>query len=84
MKVQAPTPQTSLGKAMELFCWIIFSATVIDTQTLLLVTSTLGIVLPAEKMLVSGVMVSDNYELFAFVVYILHLCTFCVSQLRNY
>ena len=79
MKVQKTTPRDSLGKAADLFCWIIFDATV-ATQSLLLVMSTLGTVLPVEKILVSGVMVSDNYNLTGSVVYILHLCTFSAQH----
>ena len=82
MKVQKTTPQDSMGKAAEPFCWTIFIASV-ESQSLLLVTSTLGTVLPVEKILVSGVTVSDNYNLFATVAYILHLCTFCTQNVYS-
>ena len=75
LKVQKATLQKSLGKAVDLFYWMMLTA-LIPTQTLLLATPTLGIVLPVEKMLVFGVMASDNYSYFASVVHILHLCTF--------
>ena len=74
LKVHKSTRQNSLDKAANLLYWIMLSAAGI-TQILLLVTPTLGTVLLVEKMLVSGVMVSDNYNLFASVGQILHLCT---------
>ena len=74
VKVQKLTPRNSLDKAADLFYWIILGAIYI-TQRLVLATSTLGIVLPLEKMLASGVTVSDYYKLFASDVHILHLCT---------
>ena len=87
MKGHESTPQNSLGKAVDLLYWIMLGATV-DTQTLLLATPTLGTVLPLEKMLASGVMVSDDYNLFTSVVHILHLCTFMyrkyIALPRNY
>ena len=87
VQVHKSTPQNSLDKAVDLLYWIMFGATV-DTQPLLLVMTTLGIALPVEKMLASGVTVSDNYNLFASVVHILHVCTFMyrmyIEQLRNY
>ena len=72
VKVQKTTPQDSLDKAVELFYWTIFTA-MVSTQSSLPVTSTLEIVLPLGKMLVSGVMVSDDYNIFANFAHILHL-----------
>ena len=59
-----------MGKAVELFYWTIFTAPV-ATQSLLLVTATLGIVLPLEKMLVSDVMVM-------IMIFFAHPCTFYI------
>ena len=75
LQVHKSTHQNSLDKAADLLYWIMLIATV-DTQPLLLVMTTLGIVLPVEKILASGVTVSVNYSLFVFVVHILHLYTF--------
>ena len=78
VKVHKSTRQNSLDEAADLLYWTMLGATV-ETQTLPLVTciSTLGIVLPLEKTLASGVMVSDNYPL-------LHLfCTFCIYVLLS-
>ena len=75
VKVHKFTPQNSLDKAVDLLYWIMPGATAF-TQSLLLVTSPMGIVLPVEKMSVSGVMVSDKYNPFASIRHILHLCTF--------
>ena len=88
MKVQKTTPPNSLGKAAKPFCWTIFIATV-ERQSLLLVMTTMGYVMPVEKILVSGVTVSDHYNLFPTVAHVLHLCTFCrqnvyIAQLKNY
>ena len=71
VKVHGPTRQDSLDKAADLFYCIMLAATV-DTQSLLLVTPTLRIVVPV--MLASGVTVGDNYNLFTSTLHILHLC----------
>ena len=65
VKVQKITLQNSLGKAVELFYWTMFTAMVVN-QRLLPAIPTLGSVLPLEKMLVSGVMVGDSYDFFPY------------------
>ena len=84
-KEHKSTHLNSSDKEVDLFYWIMLGAPGL-TQSLLLVTPPLEVVLPVEKMLVSGVMVSDNYNPVASVGHILHLYMYrmYIAQPRNY
>ena len=62
MKVQEPTPQHSLAKAVEQSYWMMFLAITLKQSLPPVAMMPPPLIVPIERMLVSGVMVSDDYD----------------------
>ena len=62
MKVQEPTPQHFLAKAMEQSYWMMFLAIAMKQSSPHVIMSPPPQIAPMKRMLVSDVIVSDNYN----------------------